>query len=47
LRRLFPLTLCENLFQPLSFDCNARPGGQGHLLCELQQILSHNSRILQ
>jgi hypothetical protein len=41
LRRLFPLPLCENLLQSRSFDCEPGAGGLGHLLCEFQQVLSH------
>jgi hypothetical protein len=44
LRKLFPLPLCENLFQALSFDGQPRPGRPGHLLREFQQILSHDHK---
>src|ERR1700758_5453578 len=42
LRWLFPLSLRENLVQPLSFDCQTRPGGLGQLLREFEQVLSHD-----
>ncbi len=44
---LLRLLLSENLFQQFFFDFQPRTGIFSHLLCVLQEVLSHDLRILE
>ncbi len=46
MRLLFPLALCKDFLQALSFNSHSRTSGLGHLLREFEPVHSHGYRIL-